>query len=189
MENTDIKFPKKVAAFMEKSGVKYEAIVHRTVFTAFDKAATMRVKTAAIAKVLVLKADKDLIMAVVGGDKNLDIDKLQKMAKAKKIDFAKEKAIGEVFKGIDPGAVPPFSGLWSMKLFCDKKILESPKLILSAGSYETSLKMAPGAFKKLNAEIVIGNFSKAKDKKAKSKLKPKTGKTSKKGSALKKKKK
>jgi prolyl-tRNA editing enzyme YbaK/EbsC (Cys-tRNA(Pro) deacylase) len=177
-----IRIPKKVDNFLAKSGTKYELVGHRTVYTAFDKAMTLKVKPGAIAKVLVIKMGGELAMAVIGGDRNLDMDKLRKIARpkgrgpreaTKKIDFAKEKIIGETFKGIDPGAVPPFAGLWNLKVFCDKKLLESPKIILSAGSYEASIKMAPGAFKKVNSEMVIGSFSIAKPKpKTKPKKKP-----------------
>jgi len=167
-----IKIPKKVENYLGKAGIKCEVIGHRTVYTAFDKAATLKIKPAAIAKVLVVKLDKDLALAVIGGDKNLDIDKLLKLAKAKKIDFAKEKIIGETFKGIDPGAIPPFSDLWEVKVFCDKKLLELPKMILSAGSYESSIKLTAAAFKKATPGMVAGIFSKAKDKKTKPKKQP-----------------
>jgi len=176
----DIKLPKKIENFLAKKGIKYEMAVHRTVYTAFDKAATMRVKPAAIAKVLVVKIDRDLAMVVIGGDKNLNIEKLQKLAKAKTVGFAKEKIIGETFKGIDPGAITPFSEIWGIKLFCDKKILEQPKMILSAGTYEASIKLAPGAFIKANPEMVIAVISKAREKtKAAPKVKKPAKKTNK----------
>lgn len=159
-----IKIPKKIENFLEKAGVKCELIGHRTVFTAYDKAATLKVKPGTVAKVLVVKMDGEVTMAVIGGDKNLDVDKLLKLSKAKKIDFAKEKIIAETFKGIDPGAIPPFADLWNIKVFCDKKLFESPKIFLSAGSYEISIKLAPGAFKKANAKLTVGFFAKAKDK-------------------------
>jgi Ala-tRNA(Pro) deacylase len=173
--NNNVKLPKKVAVFLEKNNTKFETIGHRTVFTAFDKAATMKVKPTAIAKVLVLKIDKDIAMAIVGGDRNLDLEGLQKLAKAKKIDFAKERAIVEICKGIDPGAIPPFGDLWGVKVFCDKKILEVPRIIFSGGSYEVSVKMAPGTFKKMNSGMLVGNFSKKKEKKPRviKKIKPK----------------
>jgi prolyl-tRNA editing enzyme YbaK/EbsC (Cys-tRNA(Pro) deacylase) len=173
MEQKQIKIPAKVENFLGKAGIKHELVKHRTVYTAFDKAATLKVKPGAVAKVLAIKMDGELALALIGGDKNLDIDKLLKLARpkgrgsfeaTKKIDFAKEKVIGEAFKGIDPGAIPPFAGLWDVEVFCDKKLLESPKIILSAGSYEISIKMAPGAFKKSNPKMIIGNFSIQKPK-------------------------
>ncbi|MFZ3100190.1 MAG: YbaK/EbsC family protein [Minisyncoccales bacterium] len=162
-----IKVPKKVAGVLAEVGAKYELIGHRTVYTAFDKAATLKIKPGEIAKVLVIKVDGKPAMAVIGGDRNLDMDKLIKLSKAKKIDFAKEKIIGQTFKGIDPGAIPPFAGLWNVKVFCDKKLLEAPKIILPSGSYEASLKITSGGLKKINPEIIIGNFSASRPKKTK----------------------
>lgn len=170
--------PKKVENYLVKSELSFDAFWHRKVYTAFDKAATLKIKQGLIAKVLVVKLDKELAMAVVGGDRNLDIGKLLKLSRpkgrgsleaTKKIDFAKEKIICETFKGIDPGAIPPFAGLWNMKVFCDKKLLKSPKIIFSAGNYEASLKITPGAFKKINQEMIIGSISKVKEKLGKSK--------------------
>jgi len=162
-----IKVPKKVEGFLAKVGAKYELVGHRTVYTAFDKAATLKIKPGTVAKVLTLKIGKELVLAAMGSDKNLDIEKLQKLAKTEKIAFAKEKAIVETFKGIDPGAIPPFAGLWNVKVFCDKKLLEAPKIILPSGSYEASLKITSGGLKKINPEIIIGNFSSSRPKKTK----------------------
>lgn len=163
----EIKIPKKVEGFLAKVGAKYELVGHRTVYTAFDKAATLKIKPGTVTKVLTLIIGKELALAAIGGDRNLDVDKLLKLAKAKKIDFAKEKIIGQTFKGIDPGAIPPFAGLWNVKVFCDKKLLESPKIILPSGSYEASLKITSGGLKKINPEIIIGNFSASRPKKTK----------------------
>ncbi len=162
-----IKAPKKVEGFLAKVGAKYELVGHRTVYTAFDKAATLKIKPGTVAKVLTLKIGKELVLAAMGSDKNLNIEKLQKLAKTEKIAFAKEKAIVETFKGIDPGAIPPFAGLWNVKVFCDKKLLEAPKIILPSGSYEASLKITSGGLKKISPEIIIGNFSSSRPKKTK----------------------
>lgn len=165
--NQAIKIPKKVENFLGKVEVKYELMGHRTVYTAFDKAATLRVKPEVIAKVLTIKTGRELALAAVGGDKNLSVEKLQKLLKTEKISFAKEKTIAESFKGIKPGAIPPFEDLWKMKIICDKKFLESKKIILSAGTYESSLAITPAVFKKLNPEMTIGNFSVARPNKTK----------------------
>jgi prolyl-tRNA editing enzyme YbaK/EbsC (Cys-tRNA(Pro) deacylase) len=176
MSNKTHPLPKKVDDLLKKSGAKFELLSHKTVFTAYDKAATLKVKPSAVAKVLVLKLDKDIAIAVISADRNLDVEKIRKAAKAKIVGFVKEKAVQEAFKGIDPGAIPPFRGLWGYKVFADKLLLKQPKIILSAGSYEWSVRMAPGAFKKINPDLAIGAISKAKEKKAKTKAKPKSKK-------------
>lgn len=162
--NSQIKIPKKIERFLEKTGIKYEAVGHRTVYTAFDKAATLKLKPDAIAKVLTLKIGKEPVLVVVTGNRNLDIEKLKRIAKTDKIGFVKEKIIAEAFKGIDPGAIPPFADLWQARVFCDKKMLEISKIIISAGTYEASIIITATAFKKINPEMIVGNFSAARSK-------------------------
>lgn len=171
MKKVVCRVPKKVDDFLKKSAVKFELVNHKMVFTAFDKAATLRIKPALVGKVLVLKADKDLVMALIPGDRNLDFDKLQKAAKVKKISFVKEEIIKEKFKGVDPGAIPPLRELWGMPVLADRTLMGQTKIILSGGSYGWSIKMTPAAFKKITPDLTIGNFSKSKGKKPKPKNK------------------
>ena len=53
------KLPAKLVKYLEKAGVKHEIIEHKTVYTAYDAAATMKKKLNEIAKSLFIKADKD----------------------------------------------------------------------------------------------------------------------------------
>ncbi len=47
----------KIKKFLENKKVKYESVGHKIVYTAYDKAATLRVKEEAVAKTLVVKLD------------------------------------------------------------------------------------------------------------------------------------
>lgn len=171
MNNNLCPIPKKVDDFLKASGGKLELIEHKTVYTAYDKAATLKVKPVIVGKVLVLKSDGEPVIVLVGADKNLDIEKIKKTLKVKKIGFLPEPAIKEKFKGIDPGAIPPFAGIWGVKVLADKGLLSQPKIVLSAGRYEWSIALTPAVFKKLSPDLVIGTFSKAKEKKPKPKKK------------------
>jgi len=64
--------------FLEKAKVKYELIKHRKVFTAQDKAATLKVKPNIIGKTLVLKIDKRISVVLIPANKNLDKNKFKK---------------------------------------------------------------------------------------------------------------
>jgi Ala-tRNA(Pro) deacylase len=181
MKKDICRVPKKVDEFLKKNASKFEFINHKKVFTAYDKAATLKIKPSAIGKVLVLRLDKDLAMVLIPGDKNLDFvslreiphsgKKLKQTSMAKKIDFVKEAVIKNKFKGVDPGAIPPLCGLWGMKVFVDRTLMGQAKIIMSAGSYEWSIKMTPAAFKKLTPDLVVGNFAKPKERKLKQKKK------------------
>lgn len=156
------KVPQKIIKFLDKSKIKYEIIKHRTVYTAFDKAATLRVKPNLIGKTLVVKSDSDLAIVLIPANKNLDKDKFKKSAKAKKADFASERLIKNKLKGVKVGAIPPLGELWKLPTFMDRGLFNNPKIIINSGDYNFSIKITPASLKKLMPNLTTGNFSKAR---------------------------
>ena len=173
-----MKIPSKLAKFLAKNKIKYEEIRHRTVFTAFDKAATLKIKPGIVGKTLVLIADKNIVLALIPGNKNLDMMKLKKTAKAKKVGFISEREMKNKFKGFKIGALPPFGEIFKMQTFVDRGLLKPARnapattskmwagagggknIFVNSGIYEASLKVSLKIFEKLGA--VAGSFSKAK---------------------------
>ena len=173
--------PKKVINFLEKGKVKYEAIGHRTVYTAFDKAKTLKRGPLAggwrvgrspekmVGKTLILKMDGKLTVVLIPANKNLDLQKFKKLAKAlpagrqvKKIDFASERLIKNKFKGVKVGATPPFGNLWGLRTFIDNSLMKEKEIILNGGDYNFSIKLKSKEIKKLVPDSIFGNFGKKK---------------------------
>ena len=162
--------PSKIIKFLEKSGIKYETVAHRTVYTAYDKAATLRIKPNIVGKTLILKTNSDMAMVLIPGNKNLDKVKFQKvlniwrkkqgMKLVKKIDFISEVVMKNKFKGIKLGSIPPFGKLFGLPTFIDKGLSKEKKIFINTGIYEESFKVSPRVFDKL--EGISGIFSKAK---------------------------
>jgi len=155
---------KKVINFLDRAGVKYEPVKHRTVYTAHDKAATLRANPKIIGKTLVLSLDKQLAVVLIPANRNLDKNKIKKAARAKKVDFVSERVIKNKIKGVKLGAIPPLGNLWKINTFVDSSLLRAPKIFVNAGDHEWSLKMSPATFKKLIPGLVSGNFSKPRKK-------------------------
>jgi len=156
--------PVKVLKFLEKSGVKYETIKHRTVYTAYDKAATLKVNLKIIGKTLLLSLDKNPAVILIPANKDLDKNKLKKATKAKKIDFLSERVIKNKLRGVKIGAVPPFGNFWKTGTFVDRSLLKAPKIYINSGDNRWSLKISGSSFKKLIPDLVCGSFSKPKKK-------------------------
>jgi len=159
--------PKKIINFFEKAKVKYELINHRIVYTAFDKAQTLKVPEKIIGKTLILKVNGELVIALIAANKNLDLQKFRKLAHPlcgypKKIEFVSEKLIKNKFKGVRVGAIPPFGNLWKLSTFVDRSLMIQPKIIINGGDYDWSIKINPATLKKLIPELKVGNFSKKK---------------------------
>ncbi|MBZ9571906.1 YbaK/EbsC family protein [Patescibacteria group bacterium] len=161
---------KKLLKFLEKAKIKYEKILHRTVYTAYDKAQTLKVPEKIVGKTLVMKFDRDPAVILIPANKNLDKGKFKKLVNkflkkadkkpVKKINFVTERWMKKNLKGVKVGAIPPFGSLWQMQTFIDKSFLKNPKIILNAGDYNWSIKITPKSFKKLIPDLITGNISK-----------------------------
>ena len=164
--------PAKLAKFLKENKIKLELVEHRTVYTGLDKAATLRVKPSLIAKTLVLKTGKDLIMAILAANRNLDKARFAKAIKTKSFDFVSERLMKTKFKGYRVGAVPPFGALFGIRSLLDRGLTKEKAVYVSCGNYETSLKVSPKVLEKLGA--VKADFSQPKEV-----AKPKTNKNNK----------
>lgn len=153
--------PKKILDYLKKNKIKYEPIVHRVVYTAYDLAQTLKEKLSNVAKTLVIKTEKGYALLVLPASKIADLKKLKKILKVKKIEIAKEKVMKEFFK-IKPGTITPFATLHKkVPLYIDKGLLKAKKIIVRAGSYTDSLRLKLKDFLKLEKPIK-GDFSKKK---------------------------
>lgn len=154
--------PQKIIKFLDKSRVKYKILKHKTVFTAFDKSQTLKVPEKIVGKTLVLKANGNLILALIPANKNLDFKKIKSIIKEKKIILGSEKLIKNKLKGVKVGAVPPFGNLWKIKTLVDKCLRKEKKIILNSGDWNFSIEISPKDLQKLVPDLVWGSFSKKK---------------------------
>ena len=152
----------KLNKFLSQNKVKFEEIKHRQVFTGLDKAATLRVKPGLIAKTLVMRSGKDLAMAILAANRNLNKKKFAKASKLKNPDFVSETLIKNRIKGFKVGAIPPFGQLFKMPTFIDRGLLKEKMVFISAGNYETSLKLSSKVLEKLGA--IKSDFSEPRRK-------------------------
>jgi Ala-tRNA(Pro) deacylase len=178
--------PARVKKYLEASGVAYEIISHKKVFTAYDAAATLKRELKDIAKSLLVQIDKRLALVLVPADKKIDLAKITKKFQAKKVSIAREAVMSKLLK-IKPGALSAFAKLHKIELVIDKSLLKSKKVVLSSGSYTESIIMKVADFVKLEAPQVAvvamaGGYKlavhkpKSKKKPAKSKSKARTKK-------------
>jgi prolyl-tRNA editing enzyme YbaK/EbsC (Cys-tRNA(Pro) deacylase) len=128
------------------------------VYTAHDLAQTTKRKLSDIAKVVLVRADKDFVLIVLPAGKYLDLKGIKTALKAKKVSLATEKEIKAKLK-TKIGLLHPFGSQYNVKTLLDKGMSKSKKLISSAGSYTDSFELSMKDFEKLVLPIK-GAFSK-----------------------------
>jgi len=161
---------KKLEKFLKENKIQYQEVEHKTVYTAYDKAATLRVKEKSIGKTLVIKIDRELALVLIPGNKNFDKVKFKKVFNdwrkktgqkpVKNVDFATETLMKNNLKGAKVGAIPPFGKMWKLPAFIDKVLGKEKEIILNSGNYNSSIRVKQKEFKKL--DFIQGNFSQAK---------------------------
>lgn len=178
------KLPAKLINYLEKAGIKHEILEHKTVYTAYDAAATMKKKLNEIAKSLLVKADKDYYLVLLPADYNLDFKKLGKCIGAqtkkpvKTVKIPGEKIMESLLK-VKAGAMSAFGKLHKLPVVVDKGLVKAKKVIFSSGSFNHSVEMAVKDFVKLE-EAILGSFGVKKKVKLQKTAKSKAKKTTKK---------
>ncbi|OGF30722.1 hypothetical protein A3H09_00400 [Candidatus Falkowbacteria bacterium RIFCSPLOWO2_12_FULL_45_13] len=161
-----LKFPSKLAKYLEKAKIKHNVLAHKTVYTAYDAAATMGKKLNEIAKSLLVLADKDYYLAILPADHNLDFKKLARLiggATGKKVKAVKIPG-EEVMKGllkIKAGAMSAFGSLHKLPVVMENKLTKVKKAVFSSGSFNHSVEMAVKDFIKLE-KAILGSFGNKK---------------------------
>lgn len=145
--------PKKLQSYLSKAKIDFEPVAHKTVYTTFDLAATLKEKLDKIAKTLLVKTDKKYVLVVLPGTYRLNMAKLKKILKAKKAMIADEKMIVKYLKG-KPGALHPFAKMHKIELVVDDALSKAGKILVRAGSYTDSLRLKVKDLHKLEQAIV-----------------------------------
>ncbi len=147
---------KPLLSYLQKSKINFEPVTHKTVFTAFDLARTLRVDFREVAKTLVVKGDNNYFIVVLSAGQMLDFGKLKKLLKVKKIEIAREKVMETVFK-IPMGTITPFGGFYKTLVCLEKGLLKMKKIVVGGGSYNDAIKIKPLDLVKLEKPIT-GTF-------------------------------
>lgn len=161
-------FSKKLQSLLEKNKIKYQAVTHKTVYTAFDMAQTMKAKMQEVIKTILIKADKTYVLVVLPASRMLDFKKLGKALKAKKVEIAKEVVMLKSYK-VKPGSMTPFGKLYDLPVYADKALSKAKKVVARAGSFEDSVVLSAKDLLKLSEATLVdvGAVMKKAAKKAK----------------------
>ncbi len=153
--------PKKVLKHLAKAGVSYDILKHKTVYTTFDLAQTIKEKLDKIAKTLLVKADKKYVLVVLPAHYKLDLSKLKKVLKAKAVAIAPEKIMTKVLK-TKVGALTPFGSLHKVDVVLDSAFAKAQRVLLRAGSYTESIAMKMRDYAKMENPIkgAVGKLEK-----------------------------
>ena len=143
-----------IISLLEQSGVEFHCFEHEPVRTSEQAAAVRGTALERGAKALVLEAGDALILAVISAASKVDFKRLKTALGTKRVQMASPEKVSEA-TGCEPGGVPPFGNLFSLRVILDPSLLQHEWIDFNAGERTRSVEMRADDYVRLaGAEIV-----------------------------------
>jgi Ala-tRNA(Pro) deacylase len=140
---------KKLKEFLDRERIKYVSIVHSTAYTAQEVAASTHITGKELAKVVIVKLDGELAMAVLPANRKIVLQDLRDVTGSDQVKFASEDEFKAKFTECETGAMPPFGNLYGMEVYAAASLSENQEIAFNAGSHTEVIKLAYKDFERL----------------------------------------
>lgn len=138
---------------LQRGEVPYRVIKHEPVYTSQQAEEVSGLSLRQGAKALLLKADKEFFLAVLPGDRKVDIKRVANYLGVKKVRFAIEEEVRKVMH-CDIGACYPFGSFIGVRTIADPLLQQGEIIAFNPGVNDQSIIMGSmDYFKIANPEI------------------------------------
>lgn len=138
----------KLKEFLDQNGVKYEVRAHSEAYTAQEVAASAHIPGRKLAKTVIARKGKDLLMIVLPSPYNVDFKALTEEL-GEKVELASEQEFEGLFPDCELGAMPPFGNLYNIPVYVDETLQEDREIDFNAGTHREIVRMRYGDFERL----------------------------------------
>ena len=139
----------KLKKFLDENGVKYVSITHSRAYTAQEAAASAHIPGKQVAKVVIVKLDGELAMAVLPATCKVDFDRLKEASGAGEAGLAAEAEFDGMFTECELGAMPPFGNLYGMDVYVAERLAGDEEIAFNACSHTELIRLAYADFERL----------------------------------------
>jgi len=141
--------PARMREWLDQQKVTYEVLPHMEAYTAQEVAGAAHVPGRTYAKVVMLKGQKGLVMAVLPAKCHVDIQRMQQLLGDNTATLAKEVDFANAFPDCEIGAMPAFGNLYGVPVYLDKDLIGEEAIAFPAGSHHEVLRIASKDFLRL----------------------------------------
>jgi len=146
---------KKLKEYLDREKIKYVSIIHSTAYTAQEVAASAHITGKELAKVVIVKLDGELAMAVLPANRKIVLQDLREVTGSDRVKFASEEEFKAQFPECETGAMPPFGNLYGMEVYAAASLSDSEEIAFNAGSHTEVIKLAYKDFERLAKPKVV----------------------------------
>ncbi|VAW81403.1 hypothetical protein MNBD_GAMMA13-1219 [hydrothermal vent metagenome] len=148
----------RVAEYLVEQDADYDILDHPHSATSMETAQLAHVSGNRIAKTVVLGDDRGYLLAVLSANCRVDLGELHRQTN-RNLSLATEYELGALFDDCEPGAVPPFGGIYDLDTIVDESLGEQPDIYFEAGDHEKLVHVSSETFEALLGEAQYSEFS------------------------------
>ena len=146
---------KELTQFLDACNVKYTSIVHSPAYTAQEIAESAHIKGHSMAKVVIVKLDDVMAMAVLPADTKVILQDLRELTGHENVQLATEDEFRSRFPDCELGAMPPFGNLYSMDVYVAESLTKNEQIAFNAGSHLEVIQLDYPDFERLTHPKVL----------------------------------
>jgi Ala-tRNA(Pro) deacylase len=141
---------RKLRKLLKDNNVEYDTVSRSPdVCTAQEIAASSHLSGKEVAKVVMVKVDGKMTMAVLPAHRRLSSEELSRAAGGGAVELANEEEFGKIFADCLPGAMSPFGNLYGMEVYVERTLTENPEIAFNACSFDELVRLSYKDFAKL----------------------------------------
>jgi Ala-tRNA(Pro) deacylase len=139
----------KLKEFLDATRVPYEVRSHRTAYTAQEVAYEEHIPGREVAKVVMVRAGREYLMAVLPAPYHVSLTELGRATGRTDLHLASEAEFAGLFPGCEVGAMPPFGNLYGMPVWVDEALTRDDEIAFNAGNHQQTVHMKYADFARL----------------------------------------
>ena len=152
-----MKCRERLEKYLKENDVAFELLTHGQAYTMQEVAAALHVPGTQVAKVVMVKADGEIVMLVLSAPARVDFRKVRDLLGAKEVSLAKEGEFADLFADCATGAMPPFGDLYGVPVYVDRGLAQEANIVFRVGTHRHTMKIAYADFSRL-AQPILGEF-------------------------------
>ncbi len=150
--------PKRLKDLFERSGIEFDVEKHKELFTAQEVAASGHITGYEFAKVVMLKCDGEIVMAVIPAPHVVSMEKFKKLG-YKSVKLALEEDFKDLFPDCDIGAMPPLGNIYEIPFYVDEFFKNEDEIVFNSGSHTDTVKIKREDYDRLVGQEVYLDIS------------------------------
>jgi Ala-tRNA(Pro) deacylase len=150
---------RKLERLLKAQHVSFSTLAHAEAFTSQDVAHAVHIPGRQIAKVVAFRDDRGRwLLAVVPAPCRVDLRSLATLSGHHELRLASERELARRFPDAEPGAMPPFDGLYQVPVFIDLAFADHHEIFFEDGTHRGLVGMHMPDYMRV-AEPIAGRFA------------------------------